>query len=68
MIPDTSPLVAILAQEPHSARYIEAIGMGRHAAGLNFGDCFAYGLAKISGEPVLYKGEDFQKTDVLSAR
>ena len=42
-------------------------GKGRHAAGLNFGDCFAYALAKITGEPLLYKGEDFKKTDIPSA-
>src|SRR5271166_5883255 len=42
-------------------------GKGRHAAGLNFGDCFAYALAKITGEPLLFKGEDFKKTDLLSA-
>lgn len=41
-------------------------GKGRHAAGLNFGDCFAYALAKITGEPLLFKGEDFKKTDILS--
>jgi ribonuclease VapC len=39
-------------------------GKGSHPAGLNFGDCFAYALAKVSGEPVLYKGDDFGKTDV----
>jgi ribonuclease VapC len=42
-------------------------GKGRHAAGLNFGDCFAYALAKITGEPLLFKGEDFKKTDLVSA-
>src|SRR5271167_404434 len=42
-------------------------GKGRHAAGLNFGDCFAYALAKITGEPLLFKGEDFKKTDIPSA-
>ena len=42
-------------------------GKGRHAAGLNFGDCFAYALAKITGEPLLSKGEDFKKTDLVSA-
>lgn len=130
MILDTSPLVAILAQEPDSERYIAAIshtgrggcrissgnflelslvlegqfgaevlaqgdallrrigvavepltaehalvarqafhdfGKGRHPAGLNFGDCFAYALAKVTGEPLLYKGEDFKKTDIISA-
>ena len=39
-------------------------GKGRHPAGLNFGDCFAYALAKTSGEPLLAKGDDFPKTDV----
>jgi ribonuclease VapC len=42
-------------------------GKGRHAAGLNFGDCFSYALAKVSGEPLLFKGSDFQKTDVAAA-
>lgn len=39
-------------------------GRGRHAANLNFGDVFAYALARVSGEPLLFKGEDFIKTDV----
>jgi ribonuclease VapC len=39
-------------------------GKSRHPAGLNFGDCFAYALAKISGEPLLFKGNDFSQTDV----
>ncbi|MGE5127631.1 MAG: type II toxin-antitoxin system VapC family toxin [Betaproteobacteria bacterium] len=39
-------------------------GKGRHDAGLNFGDCFSYALARSLGEPLLYKGEDFAKTDV----
>jgi ribonuclease VapC len=38
-----------------------------HGAGLNFGDCFAYALAKATGEKLLFKGEDFTKTDVASA-
>lgn len=42
-------------------------GKGRHPAGLNFGDCFAYALAKLRGEPLLFKGEDFSKTDLTSA-
>ncbi len=37
-----------------------------HPAGLNFGDCFAYALARQAGEPLLYKGEDFSHTDVAS--
>jgi ribonuclease VapC len=128
MILDTSAVIAILADEPDSDRYIDAIsraprcrisagnflelsvvidaqfgpevmrqcealfrragiaiepvtleqaqvarqgyhdfGKGRHKAGLNFGDCFAYALAKVAGEPLLFKGEDFGKTDVASA-
>ena len=36
----------------------------RHPAGLNFGDCFAYALAKVMGEPILFKGDDFTHTDL----
>ena len=39
-------------------------GRGRHPAALNFGDCFSYALAMESGEPLLFVGEDFAKTDV----
>ncbi|MBA3605704.1 MAG: type II toxin-antitoxin system VapC family toxin [Acidimicrobiia bacterium] len=39
-------------------------GKGRHPAALNFGDCFAYALARHSGEPLLFKGGDFGLTDV----
>jgi ribonuclease VapC len=128
MILDTSPLVAILAKEPDSERYVQAIsraprcrmsagnfielsiviesqfqpeaarqcdalfrrvgiviepvtvehaylarqafhdfGKGRHPAGLNFGDCFAYALARSTGEPLLFKGEDFKRTDLVWA-
>ena len=42
-------------------------GKGRHEAGLNHGDCFAYGLAVTLDEPLLFKGEDFAKTDVRNA-
>jgi ribonuclease VapC len=41
-------------------------GKGRHAAALNLGDCCSYALAKVSGKPLLYKGNDFSKTDVRS--
>lgn len=39
-------------------------GKGGHPAGLNFGDCFAYALAKMLGEPLLAKGSDFAQTDI----
>lgn len=42
-------------------------GTGRHPASLNFGDCFAYALAKATGEPLLYKGDDFAQTDIEKA-
>ena len=41
-------------------------GKGNHPAGLNFGDCFAYALSEITGEPLLYKGDDFVLTDVAT--
>lgn len=42
-------------------------GTGRHSAGLNFGDCFAYALAKETGLPLLFKGNDFSRTDIRPA-
>lgn len=42
-------------------------GKGRHPAGLNLGDCFAYALAQARGEPLLFKGQDFVRTDVKVA-
>ena len=41
-------------------------GKGRHTAGLNFGDCFSYALAKVTGEPLLFKGDDFAQTDITA--
>ncbi|TMK01525.1 MAG: type II toxin-antitoxin system VapC family toxin [Alphaproteobacteria bacterium] len=42
-------------------------GRGRHSAGLNIGDCFAYALAKSRDLPLLFKGDDFAKTDIVPA-
>jgi ribonuclease VapC len=42
-------------------------GRGRRKAGLNYGDCFAYALAKATGEPLLFKGDDFCETDIPQA-
>lgn len=44
-----------------------AFGKGRHPAALNFADCISYALAKRSGEPLLFKGEDFSQTDLKAA-
>ena len=49
---------------------IEALlrfGKGRHPASLNLGDCFAYALAKACGAPLLFKGDDFARTDIVPA-
>ncbi|MEM7767623.1 MAG: type II toxin-antitoxin system VapC family toxin [Pseudomonadota bacterium] len=43
-------------------------GRANHPAALNFGDCFAYALAKSTSRPLLFKGEDFSKTDIIPAR
>jgi ribonuclease VapC len=54
----------------HAQAAIDAFrrfGKGRHPAGLNFGDCFAYALAAVTGEPLLFKGDDFAKTDIAVA-
>ena len=61
MIIDTSALIAILRDEP------EAEACARAIEGLNFGDCFDYALARASNEPLLFKGEDFSHTDIISA-
>jgi ribonuclease VapC len=42
-------------------------GKGRHPASLNFGDCATYALAKSSGEALLFKGDDFARTDLTGA-
>ena len=59
---------------PVTAEHMEAarrawrrFGKGNHPAGLNFGDCFAYALAKTAGEPLLFKGGDFAQTDIKAA-
>ena len=48
-------------------RAFSRFGKGRHPAALNFGDCFAYALARSLGEPLLYKGDDFARTDIGAA-
>ena len=59
----------VTAEHAHLARqaFLD-FGKGRHPAGLNFGDCFSYALAKATGEPLLYKGRDFSQTDIVAAR
>ena len=58
-------VVSLSPEQVDWARYAARIyGRGRHSARLNFGDCFSYALARVSGEPLLFKGEDFAETDI----
>lgn len=60
--------VAVTADHADQARRAwRRFGKGRHPAGLNFGDCFSYALAALTQEPLLFKGEDFSKTDIRVA-
>ena len=56
--------------EPEWQRALDAsnrYGRGRHAAGLNFGDCLAYATAAVAGDTLLFVGNDFRKTDIRPA-
>jgi ribonuclease VapC len=58
-------IVPFTEEQAHIARRaFRKYGKGRHAAGLNFGDCIVYALAKDTGEPLLFKGTDFGQTDI----
>jgi ribonuclease VapC len=60
-------LVAVDAEQANVARQaFRQFGKGRHAAGLNFGDCFSYALAFVLSEPLPYKGAGFAKCDIES--
>ena len=54
------------AQVGIARRAYRLYGKGKHPAALNFGDCFVYALAKNTGEPLLFKGDDFSQTDIES--
>ena len=59
---------SVTLEQLASARYAwRRFGKGNHPAGLNFGDCFAYALADVTREPLLFKGDDFARTDVRTA-
>jgi len=59
---------AVTARQAEIARQAyRDFGKGRHKSGLNFGDCFAYALAKELDEPLLFKGDDFLRTDIEAA-
>ena len=61
-------LVPVTVEHLEAARRAwRRFGRGNHPAALNFGDCFAYALAKATGEALLFKGKDFAQTDIESA-
>jgi ribonuclease VapC len=77
---DARPIVNQLVEQlgleiiPFTSHHMNAaigaynrFGRGRHRAGLNFGDCFSYAVASISGEPLLFVGDDFIHTDIEAA-
>jgi ribonuclease VapC len=58
-------LVPLTVEQAEAARQVFVnFGKGRHPAKLNLGDCCSYALAKVSGLPLLFKGDDFSKTDI----
>ena len=61
VVPVTAEHVAV------ALRIWRRYGKGNHAAGLNLGDCLAYALSETTGEPLLFKGNDFSQTDILAA-
>jgi ribonuclease VapC len=62
-------VVDVTKEQAHIARaaYRDFGKASGHSARLNFGDCFSYALAKVTGEPLLFKGDDFGHTDLTSA-
>jgi len=61
-------LVPVTVEQAQAAREAwRRFGRGNHPATLNYGDCFAYALAKTTGEPLLFQGNDFSLTDIASA-
>ncbi len=67
MLAETLALRLVPVGEPELAIALDAYqiyGRGRHPAALNMGDCFAYGCAKANDARLLYKGDDFARTDL----
>ena len=60
--------VPVTVEQMEAARQAwRRFGRGNHPAALNLGDCFAYALARVTNEPLLFKGDDFSRTDILTA-
>ncbi len=61
-------LLPLTLEHANLARHAwRRFGKGSHQAALNFGDCYAYALAKTTSEPLLFKGDDFARTDIEAA-
>lgn len=61
-------IVPVTEEIAHQARLAyQRYGRGHHRAALNFGDCFAYATARVLGQPLLFKGDDFTHTDIVPA-
>ena len=73
LVPELLGELEAVVIEFGAAHWLEAVlawqrfGKGRHPAGLNFGDCFAYATAKVAGQPLLAKGGEFAQTDIALA-
>lgn len=70
LLVDATIDAVVPADDEHAWAAVAAcrrFGKGRHPAGLNSGDCFAYAVARLAGVPLLYRGEDFGQTDVAAA-
>jgi ribonuclease VapC len=60
-------IVSVDSEQAHAARRaFSRFGKGRHQAALNYGDCFSYALANTRSQPLLFKGNDFIHTDVVT--
>jgi ribonuclease VapC len=60
-------VVPVVFGEQHWREALDAFrrfGKGRHPAGLNFGDCLSYAVARLAGHPLLFVGDDFSQTDI----
>ena len=67
---DQAQMVVVPFDEPHWHAAADAwlrFGRGRHTAALNLGDCLAYATARVADRPLLFKGDDFAKTDLVRA-
>jgi ribonuclease VapC len=69
LLVDATIDAVVPVDDDHATTAVSAwrrFGRGRHPAGLNLGDCFAYAVARLGGVPLLYKGDDFSATDVAA--